>query len=252
MSNNQSNNGTWRESKKTLPPKQAETIYFGDTKPNHILINNPSASPIYIGTNGTISSTHYDMIIPPFASKLYAKMMHTTRLEMFYDGVEPINIQVTSWEAEFNPASVSQSVELVGGGADGLLGVVLVSGILDPLPSGNNLLGGVFISEFAAALPTGNNKIGRVEVESGTMKVTELPQDGANYKQVIAAGVEDVVVKTGKGFVYQVVSDKPVQLIDGTTPAWKQGDFKSDTPLICNTSIKLRFTEAGTAFILFK
>lgn len=246
------NNGTWREQRTRLQPKQSETIYFNDTNPNHILVSNPVAAPLYIGVNGNVNASSYDMVIPPFGTKLYARMNGTNRVYIYSDSIETVDIQVTSWEGEFDPASIAQSTEMVGTGADGLLGIVEVNNILAPLPSGTNVIGGMFIKEFAAPLPTGSNKLGRVEVESGSVKVTELPQDGAIYKKVVASAASDIAVKDTKGFIYQVVSDKPVQIIDGTQEAWQKGDFKSDTALICNTSIKLRFTEAATAYILYK
>lgn len=246
------NNGTWREQRIPLKPVTSETIYFNDTNPNHILISNPVASPLYVGVNGNVNPTSYDMVIPPYGTRLYARMNGTNRLYVYSDSIETVQAQITSWEDEFNPASIAQSTEMVGAGADGLLGIVEVNNILSPLPTGTNVIGGVFVSQFAAALPTGDNKIGRVVVESGSTKVTELPQDGALYKKVVAGAASDIAVKDTKGFVYQVVSDKPVQIVDGTGEAWKAGDFKSDIPLICNTSIKLRFTEAATAYILYK
>lgn len=246
------NNGTWREQRVKLKPVTSETIYFNDTNPNHILLSNPVASPLYVGVNGNVNPSSYDMVIPPYGTRLYARMNGTNRVYVFSDSIESVDVQITSWEGEFDPASIAQSTEMVGAGADGLLGIVEVNNILSPLPTGTNVLGGVFISQFAAPLPTGDNKIGRVVVESGTTKVTELPQDGATYKKVVAGAASDMAVKDGKGFVYQVVSDKPVQIIDGTGEAWQAGNFKSDTPLICNTSIKLRFPEAATAYILYK
>lgn len=246
------NNGTWREQRHTLQPLTSETIYFNDTNPNHILISNTAAAPLYIGVNGNVNPQSYDIVIPPYGTRLYARMMGSNRVYLFSDSIESVSVQVTSWEDDFNAASVSQSVEMIGAGANGLLGIVEVNNILAPLPNGTNIIGGVYIADFAVPLPTGNNKIGLVEVDKGSMEVTSLPQDGAKFKKVTAATASDVSVTDVKGFVYQVASDKPVQILDGTTQAWMPGNFKSDTPLICNTKIVLRFTEPGDAYILYK
>lgn len=245
------NNGTWREQRINLAPRESETVYFNDTKPNHILVSNPTSAAIYIGVNGIVNPQTYDMIIPPFATKLFARMLYTTRLYIYSDSQATVGVSVTSWEGDFDPASVAQSMEMVGGGADGLLGIVEINNILSSLPSGDNVIGGVFIKRFDAPLPQGNNLIGHTIVDSGNVAVTALPQTGATYKKITAAAPGDVVVKTGKGFVYQLASDVEVTLCDAAAPAWKKGEFKSDTALICNTSIAVRFAAAGDAFILF-
>lgn len=248
------NNGTWREQRHTLQPASSETIYFADTNPNHLLISNTAPAPLYVGVNGNVNPSSYDMVIPAYGTRLYARMMGSNRVYVFSDSVESVGVQITSWEGEFDPASIAQSTEMIGAGANGLLGIVEVNNLLAPLPTGTNVIGGVFIADFAKPLPTGSNNLGRVNIDEGNINVLALPQDGAKYKKVTATGASDIAVTDEKGFVYQVISggETPVQLLDGAAAAWKAGDFKSDTPLICETSIKIRFTGAGDAYILYK
>ena len=246
------NNGTWREQRSRLKPKTSETVYFNETKPNHILISNPVPYPLYVGVSGTVDPSTYDLVIPPYGTRLYARMMYTTRLYLYSDSIEPVDIQLTSWEDEFNPASIAQSTEMVGAGANGLLGIVEVNNILGSIPTGTNVIGGVFVSEFGASLPQGNNHIGRVEVESGSIDVLSLPQDGASYKRISADAAADVVVKSGKGYVYQLASDDDVQLFDAAAAAWKKGEFASHVPLTCSNSIVVRLSGPGEAFLLYK
>lgn len=259
MAKENTNNGTWREQRVQLKPSVGETVYFNDTQPNHILISNPSPSPIFIGVNGNVNTTTYDMVIPPYATKLYARMMGTTRLYMYSDTPNVLLVQVTSWAGEFDPASISQSMEMVGAGADGLLGIVEVNNILASLPKGTNTIGGVFITDFGVPLPSGNNKIGDVGLTEGTaligsVIVKELPQDKAIYKKVTASAASDVTVKATAGLVYQVVSDNPenIQLLDGAGTAWRKGEFHSSIPLTCLTDIRIRFAAAGEAYVLYK
>lgn len=252
-------NRTWRERRAQLQPNKSEVYFFSDTQPNHILISNPAPAALYVGVSGEVNPQTYDLAIPPYGTRLYARMNGTQSVYFYSDSVEPVNIQLTSWVAEFNPASVAQSVEMIGAGADGLLGIVEINNILSSLPTGENVIGGVFISDFAKPLPNGNNKIGSVDVAGGTLSitdgsinVTQLPQDGAAYMKVTAAAAGIVNVKAGTGYVYQLAGNPLAQLMDGTNPAWLLGEFKSDTPLICAESIQVQFTEPGDAYILFK
>lgn len=248
------NNGTWREQQVTLQPSQPETIYFNDTMPNYIQISNSSPNPLYIGVNGSVNSTSYDMVIPAYATRLYARMGGTSRLYLYSDAAEALSIQVSSWEDEFNPAAIAQSVELVGSGENGLLGIVEINNILSSLPAGDNVIGGVIIADYAAQLPTGNNKIGRVELDAGTQKIGKVDVDtlparvGANYQKVTASTASDIVVKSAPGTVFSV---QGADLYDGNTHAWADG-FNNAIGLKCVTNITLHFAAAGDAFILYE
>lgn len=251
---------TWREQRVRLAPSTPDVVYFNDTKPNHILISNPTSSAIYIGVNGNVNASSYDMIIPPYATKLYARMMGVTRLYMYTDNPDSVLVQVTSWAGDFDPASVAQSTEMVGAGAEGLLGIVEINNILSSLPAGTNVLGGVFISSFGASLPSGNNKIGNVGLVAGTeiigkVMVESLPQDSCTSIKVTASEANKIItVKATPGFVYQVVSSSPddIQLMDGANEAWAVGNFNATVPLACNTDIRIKFTQPGDAYVLFK
>lgn len=250
---------TWREQRILLKPSTGETLYFSDTTPNHMLISNPSPSALYIGVNGNVSPSQYDMLIPPYGTRLYARMNGSTRLYLYSDAADTMNVQVTSWEGDFDPSSIAQSQEMVGAGADGLLGIVEINNILSALPAGRNVIGGMFVSEFGVPLPSGNNTIGGVILKEGTaligkVNVESMPQDSATYKKVTASASGVVTVKNTKGLVYQVASDNPanIQLMDGAGTAWKKGEFNSTIPLSCLTDIRLRFDAAGEAYVLFK
>lgn len=253
-------NKTWRETRVTLPPNEQTTVYFRDTKPNHLLISNSGAAAIYVAVNASVSAQTYDMIIPPRATKLYPRMHGTDRFNLYSDNPDTIDIAVTSWEGEFDPSSVAQSVEMVGGGADGLLGIVEINNILTSLPSGDNVIGGVVVADYAKPLPTGNNKIGSVEVlnaqpipagvnKIGVVEVDNLEHDGATSFQVTASGAGIVTVKASAGVVYAVVGD--CDLMDGTRKAWA-GQFNNAKGLKCTSTIALDFKAAGEAFILYK
>lgn len=274
---------TWREQRKTLLPDMPETVYFDDTKPNYIMVNNNGATPLYMGISSIASPSTYDVMIPGYGSKLHPRMSGTDRIYLYSAAKEPVSIQITSWEGEFNPASVPQSQEVVAGGADGLLGIVDIGNFLVPLPAGNNLIGSVMLDKFTSPLPTGDNKIGQVGISQfhsalpqgdniiGRVKVAEavtlasgvnnigkvdinsLPIQYGDYKKVTAAAAGEVEVKNGLGYVYQIVVEgaTTVQLMDGTNEAWKLGDFSSNIPIRCLTSIKLKFSGAGTAYILY-
>ncbi|HCN7007076.1 TPA: hypothetical protein N6134_005032 [Escherichia coli] len=154
---------------------------------------------------------------------------------------------------------------MVGTGANGLLGIVEVNNILSPLPTGTNTIGGVVVTSIDVPLPTGNNKIGRVDIDTPIevnpviveaimepITIEALPQDSAKSQKVTAATPGIVTVKNSPGLVYSVASDGTVQLLDGEREAWAPGNFQFPVPLSCDSSIKLRFTEPGDAFILFK
>lgn len=252
---NYKNNGTWREQSVTLQPSQPETIYFNDSIPNHIQISNSSPNPLYVGVNGSVNASTYDLVIPAYATRLYARMIGSSRVYLYTDATEPVSIQVTSWEAEFNPASVAQSMELTGSGPDGLLGIVEINNILSALPAGENVIGGVIISDYAKPLPTGNNLIGRTELAAGTqvigkVDVNSLPTaPGATYKKVTAAVVGDIVVKNAPGVVYAI--NGAADLFDGVNHAWPSG-FNNQVGITCQTSIILHFAAPGDAFILYQ
>jgi hypothetical protein len=157
---------TWREQRVTIEPHTAETIYFRDTYPNHILLNNSSPSPVFFGASIIPNPSNYDMVIPGYGTRLFPRMTGTDRIYLYTDGKDGATIQISSWEGEFNPASIPQSQEMVGAGADGLMGIVDVNGFMSPLPAGGNYLGQVGIDSFNNPLPQGDNVIGHVLVDN--------------------------------------------------------------------------------------
>lgn len=234
---------TWREQRIEIPAQEQTVVYFNDTTPNHILISNSSGASIFAGTNGNVSQTSYDTVIQPYGTRLLPSMLPFNRLYVYNSGAEATTITVKSWQGEFNAAAIAQSVEMVGAGQNGLLGIVDVNYILSPLPAGNNLIGGVQVTGFEQPLPTGNNKI-------GSMDINEMPNHAATYLKVDGKTDEIKSVKITAGVVYKIVGD--VTLYDDAAQAWATGDFDSPTGLQCTKNIKLKFATDGTAFILFK
>jgi len=81
-----------------------------------------------------------------------------------------------------------------------------------------------------------------------------VEQIGWTWRKVIAAAAGDENVKVTPGKVAKLVAEGAItiQLKDGADPAWKQGDCDFLNPLACLTSIKVNFSAAGSAWILYK
>ena len=234
---------TWREIRHNVQPLQSEAIFFDDTYPNHILVSNPSSYQLYIGLSGAVNPQFYDVVVPPYATKLHARAMGTNRLYVYSESVEEIQIQVTSWEGEFNPASISQSMEMVGTGSDGLLGIVEINNIMNPLPSGENIIGGIVVSRFDESLPSGNNLLGRIQIDEVPPMIS---------KQIIMDSSGIFTVKAGAGFVYAIHSSIPVQVLDNGIPIWVKDNFNFANPIKIERSLQVSFDQEGEAFILYR
>lgn len=236
---------TYREQRARLLPKQANDVYFNDTRPNYISISNPSATALYMGLNGNTSPSNYDIVISPYATKQWIKPSGTSMITIFNNDQEEMNVTLQTWEGEFDPSAMSQSTEIVGGGSDGLLGIVTIASMLNELPEGSNVLGGVYISKFGAALPEGNNKIGRVELEN--VKPFEIKPTPRTSKKV-EVSADPVSVKGSKGVVYALRNGV---LFDGLTEIWA-GDYQSENGISCANTINVKPIGDAPAYIVYE
>lgn len=134
------NKSTWREQRLTVPAGQVQTVYFDDTKPNHAYVANNGAIQMYFSLSSVSEST-FDMILPPFGTRLYAREMGFQQFQVYNPGTDDIQIMVTSFEGKFDPATLPQTQEIVSNSASGLLGTMNVKTIIDPLPEGTNHIG---------------------------------------------------------------------------------------------------------------
>lgn len=211
---------SWRESRETVPSQVPFQLNFYDTRPNHILISNNSAAQMFLSISNLVSATTFDTIIPAYGVKLYAREQGIDQVYLFTEAAVAVPVHVTSFEAEFNPAAIQQTQEIVTSGGSGLLGVVDVKNILNPLPTGQNTIGLVVLAEGLnnigavvvsdlPSLPAGTNIIGGVDVVSlpplpsginniGDVDVASLPVIGAhgnawNAAAVLAAGVSAAI-----------------------------------------------------------
>lgn len=234
---------SYREQRVHIPAQSGVTIYFNDTFPNHVLFTNSSPAAIYAGLAGSVNSQNYDIAIQPYGTRLLPSLQQFTRVYVYNSGSDDTTITAKSWLGEFDPAAIAQSVEMVGAGANGLLGIVEINNILTPLPAGNNLIGAVSIAGMEKPLPTGPNNIGRVDIENAAGHAVD-------YKKVSAITSGKQVVKLGKGVVYQIKGD--VTLYDGENQVWAKGDIGCTNGIQCNNNISLVFDAPGDAFILYK
>lgn len=185
---------TWREQRVTIKPSTSEIVYFYDTKPNHILISNNAPVPVFVGIGTIASATTYDMIVPGYGTRMFPRITGVEQIYLYTESNEDVTLQITSWEGDFNPASIPQSQEVVSGSVDGVLGIVNVNNFMNPLPSGNNHIGQISIANFNNPLPEGDNHIGYVSVSNqinynddiGYM--IELLYNMTGYLQTISEG----------------------------------------------------------------
>jgi hypothetical protein len=140
---------------------------------------------------------------------------------------------------------MSQSTEVVGGSTDGLLGIVTVAQMLNPLPEGNNMLGSIMLAGFSSALPSGNNKIGKVEIED-LKPILIKPQPRKAKKVDVATGV--ISIKGGAGVVYALNN---LLLMDGTSEIWA-GVYQSENGISCNNAINVKSVGDNAGYIIYE
>lgn len=185
-------NSTWREQRITVPQSQVKEIFFIDTEPNHVIIANNSGGNVYVCSLPQVNTSNFDIIIPAYGKKLYAKELPFKKIFVYTEVPGGASLHVISFYGPFNPASIAQTQEIVGVSAGGLLGVVDINNIINPLPAGTNKIGQVDISGFGAALPAGANKIGKVDVD---LFLNPLPAGNNNIGDVDVVSLPDLNVE---------------------------------------------------------
>lgn len=153
---------TWREQRVRIPAGSVKEVNFLDTIPNHIYFANNSAYNIYVSISPLVNQTLFDMIIAPYATKLFARDEGTRQIYIYNSGITDADVAVNSFYADFDPRSLPQTSEITGSSAASILGVVDIGELTKPLPVGGNVIGGVFI---ASELPAGDNIIGKVGID---------------------------------------------------------------------------------------
>lgn len=175
-------NETWRETRLTLPANQVYAYQAIDTKPNYFLIVNNGAGTIYVSSNASVSESTYDIVVPAYGVRIYAKPL-PPQVIYFYT-ITQTSIYLGHMEIEFDPSMIAQTQEITSSVATGVLGIVDVRNVLNPLPAGANKIGQVDISSLPS-LPAGNNNIGKVDV----LALPSLPVGNNNIGDVDVASL---------------------------------------------------------------
>lgn len=204
----------------TVNMQTVKEINFQDTHPNHIYFANNSAYNVYVSISPLVSDSIFDMIIPPYATKLWARAEGTH--QVYAANVSTIgnaHMTVISFEAEFDPRSLPQTQEIVGASAAGLLGVIDVQQIVTALPAGNNKIGNVGLADalpegnnnigfvkIGGSIPSGTNHIGNVRIDAGSAKIGQIvivPEAADNgmkaHRLISAATINATSVKAAAG-----------------------------------------------------
>lgn len=105
---------TWRE--QSVEPVGIGALMecaFDDTNPNYALITNPCPSPLYVGLSSQTSAGNAALVVPPFGQKILARPLPLNRIYIRCYDPETHAVNVASWEDEFSPNVISQTVESV-------------------------------------------------------------------------------------------------------------------------------------------
>lgn len=178
-------NSTFRENRLTIPATTPTQYSEGNTRPNWFLFVNNSATYIYVGVSPNVSTSVFEMIVPPYGTRSYARPDAPLEVWLFASGQS--SLYVASMEKDFDPNMIAQTQEIAAVNASGLLGTVDVNSVLNALPAGTNALGTVEVTALPS-IPAGGNAIGTVQVTSlpalpagsnalGSVAVSSLPAD---------------------------------------------------------------------------
>ncbi len=174
-------NSTFRESRITIPATTPTQFSEGNTRPNWFLFVNNSATYVYVGVSPNVSTSVFEQIIPPYGTRAYARPDAPLEIWLYASG--PSSLYIGSMEKDFDPTMIAQTQEIAAVNASGLLGVVNVQALFDPLPAGANAIGSVIVSQLPA-IPAGTNAIGSVIVSqlpaipAGTNAIGSVTTDG--------------------------------------------------------------------------
>lgn len=249
---------TWREKRASLKANVQKEFRPYDTMPNWYQITNNGPGVIYVGANATTGENTFDLIIPAYGCRVYAKPDAIPAV--FLTPTNDTDIWINSMVVDWHPSMVSQTQEIAGVYSNGLLGVIDIRNILGSLPAGGNRIGSVDVSTLPM-LPTGDKTIGKVGISGeippgaqyiGQVGVDKLP--GWKWAKVTATGAGDVVVKAEGGKVARLIANasEVIYLKDGSNQAWKTGNYDGPFPITCAGAISVNFAGAGDAWILYE
>jgi hypothetical protein len=147
------------------------------------MISNSDNVTVYVSETSNVSASLYDIIIPPYGTRVYAKPVPMESIFFFAGATARLFISMAT--ADFDFSMIAQTQEIAGNPAAGIMGIVDIRSIINPLPAGTNLLGFVAISSLPS-LPAGVAGIGSVIVTAlpslpagtnniGDMDVLTLP-----------------------------------------------------------------------------
>lgn len=156
-------NSTFRESRISILATTPSQFSEGNTRPNWFLFVNNSATYVYVGVSPNVSTSVFELIIPPYGTRSYARP--DAPLEVWLYGSGDSDLYVASMEKDFDPSMIAQTQEIAAVNASGLLGNINVAAFLSSLPAGVNALGSVIVSQIPA-IPAGNNTIGSVDINN--------------------------------------------------------------------------------------
>jgi hypothetical protein len=155
---------TWRENRLALTQYVISELSFMDTNPNYAIVHNNGGTNVYISVSNAVSASTFDMIIPPYGTRVFAKENFFNQLFFYTEAAGGLQVYVESFSGPFDPAAIAQTQEISAAGASGLLGVINIGAFLAALPAGTNVIGNIGISSFGASLPAGSANIGGVNV----------------------------------------------------------------------------------------
>jgi hypothetical protein len=217
---------SWREQRGTVPALATQEFSFTDTSPNHVIFSNNGADILYMSVSAGVGTAVYDIIIPAYGVKLFCRMQSMKYVYCYNPSLAPIDLFIQSFEGDFNPASISQTAEVVSRAATGILGTIIVDSITIPV-----------------VLGTGAALIGKVDINNFSQNTP--------LQVVLAAGVQQIIKATA-GFVF-ALSNAPADLLlgNGANTVWA-GQYLAANPIYCNADIRLVSALGGTAYIVYK
>lgn len=188
-------NKSYRQERFTAPAETTIEVNFQDTRPNYAYFANNSAYNLYVSINPLVSDSLFDVIIPPYSLKIFARpeLMH----QLYVRNVSSLgdaDFVCTSFQAPFDPKNLPQTQEIVGMNADGLLGIIDINSFLSPLPAGTNQIGFV---KLGAEIPAGTKMIGYV-----AQALDASANGGTVHHKKAAASTNATSVKASAGRVH--------------------------------------------------
>jgi hypothetical protein len=150
---------TYRENRIALPATTPTRYSEGNTNPNYFILVNNSATTVYVGISPLVSSSSFEMIVPPYGTRTYARPDAPQELWLYATG--DTSLFIASMERDFEPGMIAQTQEIAANPASGLLGVLDVRQLINALPAGTNVIGHVIVDTLPA-LAAGANLIGSV------------------------------------------------------------------------------------------